>query len=112
MLKVLHMYPELLNLYSDRGNLLTIKQRCSWRNIEVKVTEAGINTPFSLRDADILFLGGGTERCRQIALANLLQYRKEFVEATEKNAVVLAVGSGYQMLGKHFYTSEGAKMEG
>ncbi len=112
MLQVLHLYPELLNLYSDRGNILALRRRCSWRNIDLKVTEIGTDAPLSLKRADILFIGDSGRREQGIATAALGKYRDGLAKAIENGLVVLAIGSGFQMLGKYFPAVDGTKTQG
>ena len=60
-LNICHLYPDVLNLYGDGGNIITLTQRLRWRGIEAKVTRAPIGTPISLAGADLVFIGGGQD---------------------------------------------------
>ncbi|HZK18907.1 MAG TPA: glutamine amidotransferase [Clostridia bacterium] len=112
MLKILHLYPELLNLYSDRGNILTLEKRCSWRNIDLRVAKIGLNDPLNLEGADLLLIGDGAKREQGIATKALGKYRDELARAIENGLVVLAIGSSFQMLGKYFPAVDGTKTRG
>lgn len=104
-LNIAHLYPELLNLYGDKGNIISLKKRAEWRNIDVSVTEYSINEPIDFENTDILFIGGGSER-DQLTVCNKL---KECCEALKKyienNGVVLAICGGYQLLGRYYKTN-------
>ena len=58
-LKICHLYPDVLNLYGDSGNILCMKQRLAWRGIDVSVEKLPIGQENSLTEFDLLFLGGG-----------------------------------------------------
>jgi len=112
MLKVCHLYPDLLNLYGDRGNIIAFVQRCRWRGIPVEVVEVNTGEQVDFADMDFLFLGGGSDR-EQGLLADDLMLRKEALEhAIEDGLVVLAICGGYQMLGQYYLTHEGQKIPG
>lgn len=57
-LKLLHMYPDVLNLYGDRGNVITIKRRCEWRNIDIEIIPFTIHDKYDFDEIDIFFIGG------------------------------------------------------
>src|SRR5581483_3358649 len=71
-LRITWLYPRLMNIYGDRGNVRTLKQRCQWRGIDVTVARVGIGDPLTAGDTDIYFFGGGQDR-EQIAVAEDLQ---------------------------------------
>ena len=99
-LKIAHLYPKLLNIYGDGGNILTLKRRCEWRNINVEIDE--INIGDTISEHDIYFIGGGQDT-QQIEVAYELQKHKEFLtEERDKMAVFLGICGGYQLLG-HYY---------
>lgn len=112
MLKVCHLYPDLLNLYGDRGNVIAFSQRCRWRGIPVEIIEVNIGQQVDFTDIDFLFLGGGSDREQNLMSEDLLQ-RKEFLQmAIEEGLVVLAICGGYQMLGQYYQTHQGQKIPG
>ena len=65
-LNIVHLYPDLLNLYGDRGNIQCLRMRCKWRGIDAQVTECNLEDHLSLASADIVLLGGGSDREQQI----------------------------------------------
>lgn len=112
MLKVCHLYPDLLNLYGDRGNIIAFVQRCRWRGIQVEVIETNKGEDVNFSGMDFLFLGGGSDREQNIMAADLLLRREGLQQAIEKGLVVLAICGGYQMLGQYYLTHQGEKIPG
>lgn len=110
MLKIAHLYPKLLNIYGDGGNVLTLKKRCEWRGIEVIIDE--INVGDSMSEHDIYFIGGGQDT-QQIEVSNELQKHKEFLTAErDRGAVFLGICGGYQLMGHYYQPHEGEKLLG
>lgn len=108
-----HMYPDLLNLYGDRGNILTLKRRCEWRGIKVEIKSITVDTKTNFSDIDILFLGGGSDREQKIVSDDLtLKRAKNLKSAIEDGLTVLSICGGYQLLGKYYQTSKGNKLPG
>ena len=106
-----HLYPDLLNLYGDRGNIQCFRKRLNWRGIEAEVIPvlSGDNIDFS--KLDIVLLGGGSDREQELVCGYLKEIRKDFKEYVEDNGVVLAVCGGYQLLG-HYYDTDDGRIEG
>ncbi|MGB9680397.1 MAG: type 1 glutamine amidotransferase [Thermoanaerobacteraceae bacterium] len=108
-----HMYPELLNLYGDKGNIITLKKRCEWRGIDVEIENITVNTITNFTDIDILFLGGGSDREQKIVSEDLIFNRgKNLRSAIEDGLTVLSICGGYQLLGKYYQTADGKKFYG
>jgi len=104
-----HFYSKLL---SDNGNVVTLKKRCEWHNIELNISEFDINDKINAKDFDMFFLGDGQE-LQQKLIANELQYNKnQLQEVAEQNAVFLAIGCSYQLLGEYYQTVDGEKIDG
>lgn len=107
-LNIAHLYPKLLNIYGDWGNVLTIKKRCEWRNIDINITSIGIGDVIDIKKYDLYFLGGGQDQ-QQIAVSKELQKHKSSLQdARDEHAVFLAICGGYQLLG-HFYQPHNAE---
>lgn len=102
-----HLYPDLLNLYGDRGNIACMMQRCKWRGIDAETMEFNTGDEIDFSKLDIVLLGGGSDREQAIVCRNLLEIQKEFKEYVEDNGVVIAVCGGYQLLGKYYKTDSG-----
>lgn len=102
-----HLYPDLLNLYGDRGNIQCMVKRLQWRGIDAKVKEFRLGDPIDFKELDIVLMGGGSDREQMIVCNKLREIQKDFKEYVEDDGVVLAVCGGYQLLGKYYQTSEG-----
>ena len=102
-IKILHLYPDLLNLYGDKGNIECMRKRLMWRGIDAEVVSYTVDdTGFSLSDVDILFLGGGSDREQKIVCDKLLAHRDEIKSYVEDGGSLVAVCGGYQLLGKYY----------
>lgn len=106
-----HLYPDLLNLYGDRGNIQCMRKRCEWRGIEAEVQEFQLTDPIDFANLDIVLLGGGSDREQMLVCEKLKTIRKDFKAYVEDNGVVIAVCGGYQLLG-HYYDTDDGRIEG
>lgn len=106
-----HLYPELLNLYGDRGNVQCLVKRCQWRGIETEVKTFEIEDEIKFDDLDIVLLGGGSDREQLIVCKHMRKIREKFKNYVENNGVVIAICGGYQLLGNYYFTDQG-KAEG
>lgn len=111
-LNICHIYPDLLNLYGDRGNILCLKQRIERRNIKTEVTEIKMGDKFNPDEADIIFIGGGQDFEQDVLLKDLKgDKEKSIAFAIESGKTLLAICGGYQMLGKYYKTFDGVQMD-
>ena len=111
-LNICHLYSEELNLYGDRGNIITLSKRCSWRGIGASVVSKGIGEDFDHREHDIVFLGGGQDLEQNIIRDDLMNIKgSQIREAVDEGVVFLTVCGGYQMMGEYYIDHEGKKME-
>ena len=111
-LTITHLYPVEMNIYGDRGNVLTLCRRMEWRGITPTVVEVGLGEEFDPMTADIIFSGGGQDR-GQVAVGIDLQARAEgLIEAAEDGVVMLTVCGTYQLFGRRFQTLEGHDIPG
>lgn len=101
-LKIAHLYPDLLNLYGDMGNITTIKKRCEWRNIEIQVDSVYGDEKVNFTDYDLIFLGGGSDREQLLVRDKLFAMKKEISSYVNDGGVLLAVCGGYQLLGSYY----------
>lgn len=106
-----HFYPELLNLYGDRGNIQCMMKRSLWRGIEAETIEFGLESSIDFSKLDIVLLGGGSDREQMLVCSRLRNIRSDFQAYVEDGGSVLAVCGGYQLLG-HYYKTEEGTMEG
>ena len=107
------MYPDILNLYGDAGNIICLKKRCQWRGITANIIHFSLNDKkHDLNEGDIFFIGGGSDRGQNIVYSDFLKYKEQFKEIIEENAVVLAICGGYQLLGEKYIDNEGKEVPG
>lgn len=106
-----HLYPDLLNLYGDRGNIQCMRKRCEWRGIEAEVREFQITDAIDFSALDIVLLGGGSDREQMLVCERLKAIQKDFQGYVEDGGVVIAVCGGYQLLG-HYYDTDDGRIEG
>jgi len=105
------MYPELLNLYGDSGNMLVLAHRLKQRQIPFEIAEVHVGDSISLSSADIVFIGGGSDREQKIVCSALQTFRDELAAYVEDGGVLAAVCGGYQLLG-HYYLLDDEKIKG
>lgn len=109
-ISIAHLYPKLLNLYGDLGNIITLTKRCQWRGIEVEFEEIGIGD--EIKDHDLYFIGGGQDKQQQ-EVAGELYMHKDFLHLERDNgAVFLGICGGYQLFGHYYQPFEGDKLIG
>ncbi len=101
-INIAHLYPDLLNLYGDKGNIASLVKRLEWRGIEAQVTEYKIEDEIDFADVDIILLGGGTDGEQTVVIKRLMDFKESLKEYVEAGGVLLASCGGYQMLGKYF----------
>ena len=103
VLRVCALYPDLMNIYADRGNLLLLERRCAWRGIGFELTGAGLGESVDPDAHDLFYLGGGQDRDQALCAQDLVATKREALHAAAgRGAVVLGVCGGYQLLG-HSY---------
>jgi CobQ-like glutamine amidotransferase family enzyme len=111
-LTIVHLYANEMNIYGDRGNILTLVKRLEWRGFGATVVEVGIGDEFDLLKADIIFAGGGQDR-GQVAVGLDLQQRAEQIkQAVAAGVPILTICGTYQLFGKRFVTLDGEKIPG
>jgi CobQ-like glutamine amidotransferase family enzyme len=111
-LRLCALYPEQMNIYADRGNIMLLRRRCEWRGIGFAYTAAGPGESFDPAEHDLLYMGGGQDRDQKIVAADLLRTKQRaLTESVDDGAVLLAVCGGYQLLG-HSYQLGDERIEG
>lgn len=102
-LRVCALYPDLMNIYADRGNLFVLQRRCAWRGIGFQLCGSGLGEPLDGNAHDIYYLGGGQDRDQLLCAQDLVASKREALrEAVARGAVVLGVCGGYQLLGESY----------
>ena len=99
-MRVCALYPDLMNIYADRGNILLLERRCAWRGIGFEVTGVGLRERMDPDAFDLFYLGGGQDRDQLLCAQDLAETKREALhEAAGRGALVLGVCGGYQLLG-------------
>lgn len=111
-LRIAHLYPDMLNLYGDRGNIIALTERTKARNIDVTVDAVTMGKSFIADDYDILFIGGGQDFEQDVLLDDLKKGKDEQISRAINNGIaMLAICGGYQMLGKYYKTYDGKMLD-
>lgn len=111
-LKICHLYPDVLNLYGDGGNIVCIKKRLEWRGIESCVTKLPIGSSASLAGFDLVFIGGGQDFEQEVLLADLHRGKAESIrDAVNDGVTFLTICGGYQMMGEYYETHNGVRCD-
>jgi CobQ-like glutamine amidotransferase family enzyme len=111
-LRVCSLYPELMNIYADRGNIAVLRARCEWRGLGFEHAAASLGEPIDPDSHDLFYMGGGQDRDQAAVAQDMADTKREALHvAARRGAVVLAVCGGYQLLG-HSYELEGETLPG
>ena len=111
-LNICHLYPDILNLYGDRGNIITMKRRLESRGIKVNIDECSIGQPLNADKYDIFFIGGGQDFEQEVLLRDLSSGKAQDIRtAVEEEKTFLAICGGYQMLGEYYKTWDGVQLD-
>jgi lipid II isoglutaminyl synthase (glutamine-hydrolysing) len=106
-LRVLSLYPEQMNIYADRGNILFLQRRSEWRGIGFSHSGAGPGEGFDPGDHDLIYIGGGQDRDQRMVAADMVASKGgSLAEAVGDGAALLAVCGGYQLLGHSYQLGE------
>jgi len=112
VLRVCALYPDLMNIYADRGNLLLLERRCEWRGIGFELAGAGLGDEIDPDAHDLFYLGGGQDRDQQLCAQDLATVKRDALHAAAgRGRVIFAVCGGYQLLG-HSYELGGERLPG
>ncbi len=106
-LRVCALYPDLLNIYADRGNLLLLERRCAWRGIGFELRGIGLGEPLDPDAHDLFYIGGGQDRDQELCALDMVQHKHDALHAAaDRGAVIFAVCGGYQLLGHGYQLGE------
>lgn len=112
-LRLGYLYGNLMNLYGDRGNILTLQKRAEWRDIEVSVKEITVGDRLAKGDFDLYFFGGGQDQSQDVVSENLQSGKGDVIrDAVGRGVPLLAICGGYQLLGKYYQPKSGPKIPG
>lgn len=108
VLRVCALYPDLMNIYADRGNLLLLERRCAWRGIGFELAGAGLGESVDPHAHDLFYIGGGQDRDQALCAEDLVATKRDALHAAaERDAVILGVCGGYQLLGHSYEMGTG-----
>jgi CobQ-like glutamine amidotransferase family enzyme len=106
-LRVCALYPDLMNIYADRGNLLLLQRRCEWRGLGFELHGAGLGDEIDPGAHDLFYLGGGQDRDQALCAQDLATVKRDALHAAAgRGAVLFAVCGGYQLLGHAYQLGE------
>ncbi len=112
VLRVCALYPDLMNIYADRGNLIVLERRCSWRGIGFELAASSLGEPLDREAHDLYYIGGGQDRDQRLCAEDLMARKAQALRtAAERGAIILGVCGGYQLLGRS-YTLDEERIEG
>jgi lipid II isoglutaminyl synthase (glutamine-hydrolysing) len=112
-LRVLWLYPDHMNIYADRGNIAVLERRCAWRGIAFSLAAAGPEDRFDPDSHELLYIGGGQDRDQALVARDLVETKREAVGAAlARDAAMLAVCGGYQLLGHSYELEDGESLPG
>ena len=102
-LRVCSLYPDLMNIYADRGNIAMLRARCEWRGIGFEHSASGLGEPLDPDSADFFYMGGGQDRDQALVAEDMVATKRDALHAAHtREAVILAVCGGYQLLGSSY----------
>jgi len=102
-LRVCSLYPDLMNIYADRGNIAVLRARCEWRGIGFEHSASGLGVPLDPDSADFFYMGGGQDRDQALVAEDMVATKRDALHAAHtREAVILAVCGGYQLLGSSY----------
>jgi CobQ-like glutamine amidotransferase family enzyme len=111
-IRIVPLYPDLLSIYADRGNVRVLEQRAGWHGLDAVVAPVGLGEPLDPGLADVILIGGGQDRDQSIVAEELVRLRPAIREALAEGAALLAVCGGYQMLGHRYLGHHGDDIPG
>ena len=111
-LRLAHLYPDVMNIYGDRGNVIALRYRCRQRGIDLHVDEINIGDPFDPADYDLVLIGGGQDREQRRIADDLVAKGPAIKQAIDDGMPALAVCGGFQLFGHRYVDHEGGIIPG
>lgn len=110
---ICHLYPDLMNLYGDRGNVIALYRRCLWHGLEARVHPVTTGEVVDFTGYDLIFIGGGQDREQRLICRDLQKVKgSSLAEAVEAGVTLLSICGGYQLLGEYYRTASGEVLPG
>jgi len=110
--RLCHLYPDMMNIYADRGNIAVFRQRLAWRGIGLEITEVGLGDTIETDAHDLYYLGGGQDRDQNLVATDLVRHGSALCAAAEAGAAQLYVCGGIQLAGHSYVTADGTELDG
>lgn len=110
--RLCHLYPELMNIYADRGNIAVFEKRLAWRGLSLEITEVGIGAEIEPDAHDLYYLGGGQDRDQNLVAEDLVRHAEVLRRAADAGAAQLYVCGGIQLAGHSYVTADGTELPG
>jgi CobQ-like glutamine amidotransferase family enzyme len=112
-LRVCALYPDLMNIYADRGNLLMLQRRCEWRGLGFQASASGLGESLDPDAHDLFYIGGGQDRDQRLCAEDLLACKRDGLHAAAaRGALVLGICGGYQLLGRSYQLGPAEELPG
>jgi CobQ-like glutamine amidotransferase family enzyme len=112
-LRLGYLYPDIMSSYGDRGNIAAVVRRCGWRGIATEIEELRLGDPVHPDDVDIFLIGNGDQAQQRLIAPDLAEIKGMAIrEAVDQGAALLAVGAGYELLGRFYQPSRGVELPG
>ncbi|MDD3853661.1 MAG: glutamine amidotransferase [Syntrophomonadaceae bacterium] len=109
---IAHLYPELMNLYGDRGNIICLQKRLEWRGYNSYIEAISPGCQIEFNQYDMIFMGAGSDREQKLVVNELVHNCSDLKLEIEQGLPALFVGGAYQLLGKYYESSDGVQMPG
>lgn len=111
--RIIHLYPDYLNIYGDLGNVICLKKRAEWRKIDCQIINVSLKDDLDIKPTDIIFIGGGQDKGQLLVADDLQTKATKLKQAILKNNVpLLTICGGYQLFGNYFVTADNIKLNG
>ncbi len=107
-----YLYPDLMNIYGDTGNIIALQKRAQWRGIEVQVKNISIGDKLKKGECDIFFFGGGQDQQQELVAKDLIKKAHILKQEIERGVPLLAICGGYQLLGDFYKPHKGPRLPG
>ncbi|HEY3314614.1 MAG TPA: glutamine amidotransferase [Bacillota bacterium] len=112
-IRICHLYPDLMNMYGDRGNVIALRRRAEWHGLDPIVDEVSLDDRPDFLGYDIVFIGGGQDREQRLICLDFQRVKgSALAEAVEDAVALLAICGGYQLLGQYYQTANGEQVPG